>query len=116
MFSGVTNGEPQVVPEYEPRLDESEYSAGEARRFATLALRKTPSAKLSDMPEREGNRSLRINNVWRPLGVDQGLRVPSWPMERAGGGRDGAYGLRLQRPRVELPHRGRDGHAASGAL
>ena len=75
VFSGVTNGEPQVAPEYEPRLAESEYSAGEPHRFATLALRKTPSAKLSDMPERERNRSLRFNNVWRPLGVDQELRV-----------------------------------------
>jgi DNA-binding CsgD family transcriptional regulator len=32
-------------------------------------------AKLSDLPERDRNRSLRFNNVWRPLGVDQELRV-----------------------------------------
>jgi DNA-binding CsgD family transcriptional regulator len=75
VFSGVTNGEPQVAPEYESRLAESEYSAGEPHRFATLALRKMPSAKLSDMPERERNRCLRFNNVWRPLGVDEELRV-----------------------------------------
>jgi DNA-binding CsgD family transcriptional regulator len=30
---------------------------------------------LSDLPERDRNRSLRFNNVWRPLGVDQELRV-----------------------------------------
>ena len=75
VLSGVTNGEPQVAPEYEPRLAESEYSADEPHRFATLALRKTPLAKLSDMPERDRNRSLRFNNVWRPLGVDEELRV-----------------------------------------
>jgi len=75
VLSSVTNGEPQVAPEYEPRLAESEYSADEPHRFATLALRKTPLAKLSDMPERDRNRSLRFNNVWRPLGVDEELRV-----------------------------------------
>ncbi len=75
VFSGVTNGESQVAPEYEQSLAESEYSAGEPHTFAALALRKTPSAKLSDMPERERNRSLRFNNVWRPLGVDEELRV-----------------------------------------
>jgi DNA-binding CsgD family transcriptional regulator len=75
VFSGLTNGEPQVAPEYEPLLAESEYSAGEPHRFATLAVRKTRSAKLSDMPERERSRSLRFNNVWRPLGVNQELRV-----------------------------------------
>jgi hypothetical protein len=75
VFSGVTNGEPQIAPEYEPRLVESEYSADEPHRFATLALGKRPLAKLSEMPERERNRSLRFNNVWRPLGVNQELRV-----------------------------------------
>jgi hypothetical protein len=74
VFSGVTNGA-QVAPEYERSLAESEYSEGEPHTFAALALRKTPSAKLSDMPECERNRSLRFNNVWRPLGVDEELRV-----------------------------------------
>ena len=32
-------------------------------------------AKLSDMPDRDRERSLRFNNVWRPLGVDEELRV-----------------------------------------
>ncbi len=32
-------------------------------------------AKLSDLPERDRNRSLRVNNVWRPLGLDEELRV-----------------------------------------
>ena len=74
-MSNMTNGEAQVAPEYEPRLAESEYSAEEPHRFATLARRGAPLARLSDMAERERNRSLRFNNVWRPLGVDEELRV-----------------------------------------
>jgi len=30
---------------------------------------------LSDLPDRDRNRCLRFNNVWRPLGLDQELRV-----------------------------------------
>ena len=74
-ISMMTSGEAQTPPEYEPLLAESEYSADEPHRFATLVLRKESMAKLSDMPDRDRNRSLRFNNVWRPLGVDQELRV-----------------------------------------
>jgi DNA-binding CsgD family transcriptional regulator len=74
-ISAITNGEVQIAPEYEPRLAESEYSADEPHRFATLAIRKESMAKLSDLPERDRNRSLRVNNVWRPLGLDEELRV-----------------------------------------
>jgi DNA-binding CsgD family transcriptional regulator len=56
-------------------LAESEYAADEPHSFATLAHRRESMAKLSDLPERDRNRSLRFNNVWRPLGVDQELRV-----------------------------------------
>ena len=65
----------RLTPEYEQRLAESEYSSDEPHRFATLALRKESMARLSDLPDRDRNRSLRFNNVWRPLGVDQELRV-----------------------------------------
>jgi hypothetical protein len=41
----------------------------------TLALRNESMAKLSDLSERDRNRSLRVNNVWRPLGLDEELRV-----------------------------------------
>jgi DNA-binding CsgD family transcriptional regulator len=75
VISSMTNGEAQVAPEYEPRLAESEYSAEEPHRFATLARRGARLARLSDMAERERNRSLRFNNVWRPLGVDEEIRV-----------------------------------------
>jgi DNA-binding CsgD family transcriptional regulator len=66
----------QVAPQYERRLAEAEYSAKEPHRFATLALRKQPIAKLSDLPNRDRNRSIRFNEVWRPMGVNQELRVP----------------------------------------
>ena len=74
-ISMMTSGEAQTPPEYEPLLAESEYSADEPHRFATLVLRKESMAKLSDLPDRDRNRSLRFNNVWRPLGIDQELRV-----------------------------------------
>jgi hypothetical protein len=75
VISTMTSGEAQPPPEYEPLLAESEYSADEPHSFATLVRRRESMAKLSDLPERDRNRSLRFNNVWRPLGVDQELRV-----------------------------------------
>lgn len=75
VISTMTNGETQIAPEYEPRLAEAEYSAEEPHRFATLALRKMALAKLSEVPAHERNRSLRVNNVWRPNGLDEELRV-----------------------------------------
>jgi DNA-binding CsgD family transcriptional regulator len=74
-ISMMTSGEAQIPTEYEPFLAESEYSADEPHRFATLVLRKESMARLSDLPDRDRNRSLRFNNVWRPLGLDQELRV-----------------------------------------
>ena len=74
-ISAITSGEHKSHPEYEPRLAEAEYAADEPHRFATLAIRKESMAKLSDLPERDRNRSLRVNNVWRPLGLDEELRV-----------------------------------------
>jgi DNA-binding CsgD family transcriptional regulator len=75
VISTMTSGEAQPPPEYEPLLAESEYAADEPHSFATLARRRESMAKLSDLPERDRNRSLRFNNVWQPLGVDQELRV-----------------------------------------
>jgi len=75
VISTMTNGETQIAPEYEPRLAESEYSAEEPHTFATLAKRKEAVAKLSDMPDGQRRRSARLNNVWRPLGLDQECRV-----------------------------------------
>jgi DNA-binding CsgD family transcriptional regulator len=66
----------QIAPEYERWLIEGEYSANQPHTFATLALRKQPIAKLSDLPDRDRNRSVRYNEVWRPMGVNQELRLP----------------------------------------
>jgi DNA-binding CsgD family transcriptional regulator len=65
----------RMSPEYEQWLAEAEYSLDEPHRFATLARRKQAKAKLSDLPQRERNRSTRLNEVWRPLGISQELRV-----------------------------------------
>lgn len=75
VISTMTSGDSRIPAEYEPRLAEAEYTANEPHTFATLALRKTATAKLTDLPDRDRHRSVRINNVWRPLGVDQELRV-----------------------------------------
>ena len=75
VISTMTGGDARIPPEYEQRLAESEYSIDEPHRFATLARRKESIAKLSDLPELDRTRSARLNNVWRPLGIDQELRV-----------------------------------------
>jgi DNA-binding CsgD family transcriptional regulator len=75
VISTMTSGESRIPTEYEPRLAQAEYSGHEPHTFATLAQRKQPMARLSDLPHRERNRSSRLNNVWRPLGLDQELRV-----------------------------------------
>lgn len=75
VISTMTSGDARIPAEYEQRLAESEYSIDEPHRFATLARRKESIAKLSDLPEPDRTRSTRLNNVWRPLGIDQELRV-----------------------------------------
>jgi len=75
VISTMVSGETRVPPEYEPRLAEAEYSAYEPHTFATLALRKEPVAKLSDLSDHERDRSAGLNNVWQPLGLDWELRV-----------------------------------------
>ena len=75
VISAMVNGEAAIAPEYEPRLAVAEYSPAEPHRFATLARRRQPVAKLSDLSVRDRNRSLRYNDVWRPLGLDSELRA-----------------------------------------
>lgn len=75
VISTMTSGDTRIPPEYEPRLAEAEYSTHEPHTFATLAVRNQPVAKLSDLQERERDRSARLNTVWRPLGLDRELRV-----------------------------------------
>ena len=75
MISTMTNGETQAPPEYEPLLAESEYSPDQPHSFAGLARRGSTVAKLSDMSVDDRRRSIRVQTVWRPLGVDQELRL-----------------------------------------
>ena len=75
VISTMTNGPTQIPAEYEPRLAESEYGAEQPHSFAGLARRGSTVAKLSDLPERDRRRSTRLQNVWRPLGVEQELRL-----------------------------------------
>ena len=75
VISTMTNGPTLIPPEYEPRLAESEYGADQPHSFAGLARRGSTVAKLSDLPEPDRRRSARLQNVWRPLGVEQELRL-----------------------------------------
>ena len=56
----VVSGEIRIPPKYEPRLAEAEYSEDEPHTFATLAARRQPMAKLSDLPDRDRHRSARL--------------------------------------------------------
>lgn len=89
VISTMTGGEAKIPSEYEPRLAEAEYSGKEPHTFATLAQRRQLIARLSDLPDRDRNRSARLNNVWRPLGLEEELRV----MFLADGACWGAAGL-----------------------
>jgi DNA-binding CsgD family transcriptional regulator len=75
VISSMVSGEARIAPEYEPLLAAAEYSPGEPHRYATLALRGQPAARSSELTARERARSARINDVWRPLGLDRELRV-----------------------------------------
>ena len=75
VISTMVSGTTRIPQEYEPRLAEAEYSDAEPHRFATLARRNTAVAKLSDLAASERSRSIRLNQVWRPLGLDHELRV-----------------------------------------
>ena len=75
VISTMTSGDARIPAEYEPRLARAEYTGNEPHTFATLAHRKQPMARLSDLPDRDRRRSARLNNVWRPLGLEQELRV-----------------------------------------
>jgi DNA-binding CsgD family transcriptional regulator len=75
VISTMTSGETRIPQEYEPLLAASEYSPDEPHRFAAMALRREPLTKLSALPERDRNRSTRLNTVWRPLGLNNELRV-----------------------------------------
>ena len=75
VISSMTSGDARIPVEYEPRLAAAEYSGKEPQTYATLARSKIDSATLADLPEHDRTRCARLNTVWRPLGLDEELRV-----------------------------------------
>lgn len=75
VISTMTSGEVRIPPQYEPLLADAEYSPEEPHTFAAMARRKEAYTLLSDLPLRDQDGSARFRNVWRPLGVNQELRV-----------------------------------------
>jgi DNA-binding CsgD family transcriptional regulator len=75
VISAMASGDVRVPSQYEPLLADAEYSPDEPHTFASMARRNEATSRLSDLPLREQDRSARVRNVWRPLGVDRELRV-----------------------------------------
>lgn len=75
LISGMTGGDTALPARYEPLLAEAEYAGHEPHAFADLARRGRPTARLSDLPRRERERSTRLQTVWRPLGIEDEVRV-----------------------------------------
>jgi len=75
VISSMTSGRNRIAPEYEPLLAETEYAGDVPNSFAELARRGRPVARLSDLPHREVVRHRRLNDVWRPLGLEHEVRT-----------------------------------------
>ncbi|MDQ0665485.1 hypothetical protein QFZ35_003983 [Arthrobacter ulcerisalmonis] len=80
VMTSVTNWQPWPVgrdqfEEYFLRFAQSEYSGQEPNTFAELLRRPRPIARISDAPHREVVRSVRINDLLKPLGFEHELRA-----------------------------------------
>nr|BFE83827.1 hypothetical protein GCM10020093_064280 [Planobispora longispora] len=76
MMTAVTNHPPWPVPaEDAARFAESEYAGTEPNTFAQLSLRNVPVARMSDAPHRDVVRSVRLNELLRPRGLEHELRA-----------------------------------------
>ncbi|MGW3967102.1 helix-turn-helix transcriptional regulator [Amycolatopsis sp. NPDC005003] len=75
VISSMTSGRARIPGEYEPLLATYEYDGAQPHTFAELAERSVPVARLSDLPRRVAERSGRLAEVWRPLGLGHELRV-----------------------------------------
>ncbi|MFF1817594.1 LuxR C-terminal-related transcriptional regulator [Kribbella sp. NPDC058245] len=75
VLSSMTSGRNRIAGEYEPVLAQTEYAGDVPNSFAELARRAQPVARLSDLPHREVIRHRRLNDVWRPLGLDHEVRT-----------------------------------------
>lgn len=89
VISAMASGDARIPSRYDPLLADAEYSPDEPHTFASMARRDEALTRLSDLPRRERDRSARVRNVWRPLGVDQELRI----LFRSGGAYWGAAGM-----------------------
>lgn len=75
-MTSVTNWRPwPVTDEHAARFAESEYTGREPNTFAELLRRPQPVARISDAPHRDVVRSIRINDLLLPLGLDHELRA-----------------------------------------
>ncbi|MGW6445661.1 helix-turn-helix transcriptional regulator [Lentzea sp. NPDC055074] len=68
VISTMTSGANRIPHQYEPVLATCEYTPGEPHTFVSLAQRGDTVARLED------ERSTRLNEVWRPLGLSHELR------------------------------------------
>jgi hypothetical protein len=76
VMTGVTNAPAWPVPqEWAIRFAESEYGGQEPHAFTALARRQTPVARISEAPHREVVRSVRLNDLLRPQGLDHEVRA-----------------------------------------
>jgi DNA-binding CsgD family transcriptional regulator len=75
VISSMTSGRARIPSEYEPRLAETEYGGTVPNSFAELARTSRRVARLSDLPYREVVGHRRLNEVWRPLGIEHELRA-----------------------------------------
>ncbi|MFS8103922.1 helix-turn-helix transcriptional regulator [Lentzea alba] len=71
-ISSMTSGANRIPLQYEPMLASCEYTPGEPHTFTELARRGDTVARLED------KRSTRLNEVWRPLGLNHELRALFW--------------------------------------
>lgn len=75
VISMITSGESRVPVQFEPLLVDAEYSTTEHYSFANMVQRRQALTRMSDLPTRERDSSARLQNVWRPLGLHQELRL-----------------------------------------
>ncbi len=75
VISTMVSGDNRIPRQYEPRLAEAEYSVGEPNSFAALSISGRTTARLSELPPSSRRHSSRLHDVWRPLGLDQEVRV-----------------------------------------
>ena len=79
-MTSITNWQPWPVgehqfEEYFLRFAQSEYTGQEPNTFVELMRRPRPVARISDAPHRDVARSVRINDLLKPLGLEHELRA-----------------------------------------